>query len=69
MEFVRLIAKSTIDEYMFKLQQKKLKEINQYISQKNLMSRDTLKELLSMFGDVREESGFGFFIAPKETQT
>jgi hypothetical protein len=68
-EFVKLIAKNTIDEYMFKLQQRKLKEINQYIGQKNLMSRNTLKELLSMFGDVNEEPGFGFFISPRGDAT
>jgi SNF2 family DNA or RNA helicase len=65
-EFVRLIAKDSIDEYIFKLQQQKLMEINQYIGQKNLMSRNSLKELLSMFGDVSEKPGLGFSIKPRK---
>lgn len=62
MEYVRLMAKDTIDEWIFDLQVKKTKEINKYISKKNFMVRDTIGELLAMFGDVTEGPGGGFWI-------
>lgn len=67
MEYVKLMAKDTIDEWIFDLQNKKTKEINKYISNQNFMTRDTIKELLAMFGDVSEGPDGGFWVKTNKT--
>lgn len=63
MEIVKLIAKGTIDDWMHDLQERKSKKISEYISEKNLMQLDTLKELLAGWGDINEADGGGYLIS------
>lgn len=62
MEYVKLMAKDTIDEWIFNLQKKKTEEINKYISRQNFMTKNPIKELLAMFRDVTERLDGGFWV-------
>ncbi|OQD86592.1 hypothetical protein PENANT_c007G01402 [Penicillium antarcticum] len=62
-EYVKLITKSTIDELLLTTQRRKTRQISTVMSQKALTSTNTMKELLSMFGDVTETVGGGFQIS------
>ncbi|OQE45050.1 hypothetical protein PENCOP_c002G08413 [Penicillium coprophilum] len=56
-EYVQLIVKGSIDTWMISLQKKKTKNIRQ------LLSADSLKEILRPSGDVREKPNGGFSIS------
>lgn len=55
-----LMVKWSIDDWMEKTQKRKAKEISEVLSQNVLMDRNTLKELLQMFGTVTDDSRNGF---------
>ncbi|OQE44262.1 hypothetical protein PENCOP_c002G01841 [Penicillium coprophilum] len=59
-ECVMLMVKSSIDDWMDKTQKRKAKEISEVMSQNVLMDRNTLKELLEMFGEATEDPKKGF---------
>ncbi|KAJ5091919.1 hypothetical protein NUU61_006789 [Penicillium alfredii] len=62
-EYVKLIIKGAIDEYMLKLQKEKTAKINTVMSQEALNGRDEVKKLLEMFCDLGEKDGGGFWIS------
>ncbi|KGO41713.1 Helicase, C-terminal [Penicillium expansum] len=59
-ECIMLMVKWSIDDWMEKTQKRKAKEISEVLSQNVLMDRNTLKELLQMFGTVTDDSRNGF---------
>ncbi|OQE00597.1 hypothetical protein PENVUL_c049G05732 [Penicillium vulpinum] len=62
-ECIMLIVKSSIDEWMDSIQKRKAKEIGEIMSQNVLMDRNTLKELLEMFGEVTEDPTTGYRVS------
>lgn len=71
MECVKLLAASSLDEYMHGIQKAKTEDIDQVMSQEVLNDRATIKELLTYFGDVTDVKGGGFKIArhPREQES
>ncbi|RJE26305.1 helicase [Aspergillus sclerotialis] len=61
-QFVKLVIKDTIDEYMLDMQQEKTVEINNTIGDDVLKQRNTIRELMRMFGYGRK--GHGFRVVP-----
>ncbi|KAJ5355842.1 Helicase C-terminal [Penicillium concentricum] len=61
-ECIMLMVKDSIDDWMDKTQKRKAKEIGEVMSQNVLMDRNTLKELLEMFGEVTEDPKKGFAV-------
>lgn len=59
-EFIKLVAKGTIDMKMLELQQKKTENINTVLSNNVLESRDTVQDILEFFGQVTVVEGGGF---------
>ncbi|KAJ5177544.1 Helicase C-terminal [Penicillium coprophilum] len=59
-ECVMLMVNHSIDDWMDRTQKRKAKEIGEVMSQNVLMDRNTLKELLEMFGEVTEDPKKGF---------
>lgn len=59
-EFIKVVAKGTIDDKMLALQKEKTKNIQQVLSLNVLESRDTVKDILGFFGNVTTVEGGGF---------
>ncbi|KAJ5951840.1 uncharacterized protein N7479_010253, partial [Penicillium vulpinum] len=55
-EYVQIVAKASIDRWMISLQEEKSQNIRQ------VLSTDSLKEILGLSGDIREEPNGGFSI-------
>ncbi|KAJ5199655.1 SNF2-related protein [Penicillium cf. griseofulvum] len=68
-ECIMLTVKGSIDDWMDRTQKRKAKEISEVLSQRVLMDRNTLKELLEMFGDVTDDpkKGFRVHLASEDT--
>lgn len=66
MEWVKLVTRGTIDDWILDLQKKKTQEINEYMNQKGLLSREAEISFLSMLGEVTERPGGGFMVKPTE---
>ncbi|KAJ5342512.1 hypothetical protein N7541_011636 [Penicillium brevicompactum] len=65
-EWVKLVAHNTIDDWILSLQTRKTEEINQYMNPKERLSREAAISFLSLFGEVTEQAGGGFMVKPKE---
>lgn len=59
-EFIKVVAKGTIDSKMLDLQKSKTANIQQVLSLNVLESRDTVKDILGFFGKVTSVEGGGF---------
>ncbi|CAI7611743.1 unnamed protein product [Penicillium glandicola] len=55
-EYVQVVAKGSIDTWMINLQKEKTRNIHQ------LLNTDSLKEILGLSGDIREQPNGGFSI-------
>ncbi|KAJ5199656.1 hypothetical protein N7491_009546 [Penicillium cf. griseofulvum] len=55
-EYVQIVAKGSIDRWMINLQKEKTQNIHQ------LLNSDSLKDILGLSGEIREESNGGFSI-------
>lgn len=66
MEFVKIIIKDSIDEYLLKIQTRKTANISGTMGDEVLKDRDSIIDLLKMFGGaVIEEPAGGIFIQPR----
>ncbi|KAI9928382.1 hypothetical protein MW887_002421 [Aspergillus wentii] len=63
-EFVKIVIRNSVDDRIMKLQRQKTKEINGTIGEGVLEGRETIMELIKMFGTVQEHAGGGFIIIP-----
>jgi hypothetical protein len=54
--YVHIVAKGSIDRWMINIQKEKTQNIHQ------MLSSDSLKEILGLSGDIREEPNGGFSI-------
>ncbi|OQE27022.1 hypothetical protein PENFLA_c006G08544 [Penicillium flavigenum] len=59
-ECIVLMIKQSIDDWMVGTQKRKAKDISEVMSQSVLMDRNTLRELLEMFGEVDDDPQKGF---------
>jgi hypothetical protein len=61
------MIKESIDDWMEGTQKRKAKDISEVMSQRVLMDRNTLRELLEMFGEVDDDpqKGFQVYLPPK----
>ncbi|KAJ6184962.1 hypothetical protein N7519_006263 [Penicillium mononematosum] len=68
-ECIVLMIKESIDDWMMGTQKRKAKDISEVMSQSVLMDRNTLRELLEMFGEVDDDpqKGFQVYLPPKDT--
>lgn len=57
-EFVLLVIKDTIDDYMLDMQQEKTVEIENTMGEKVLKQRESIKDLIKMFGYGRKDHAF-----------
>lgn len=62
-EVVKIIVTGTIDRYLLDIQQRKSEEIKDTIGDEALQQRDTVDNLLKMFGAVPDSQG-GFVLLP-----
>lgn len=61
---VKIVVKKTIDSYLLNMQHEKTEEIQSAIGDDVLKQRKTVKELLDLFGAVRNARGGGFTLVP-----
>ena len=59
-EFIKMVAKGTLDMKMLQLKQEKTENIKTVLSNNVLESRDTVKDILGFFGPVTAVEGGGF---------
>jgi hypothetical protein len=64
-----LMIKRSIDDWMDSTQKRKAKDISEVMSQSVLTDRNTLRELLEMFGEVDDDpqKGFRVYLPSKNT--
>lgn len=60
MEFIKIVAKGTIDDKMLDLQQEKIENIQKVLCLNVLESRGTVKDILEFFGKATSVRGGGF---------
>ncbi|KAJ6144959.1 SNF2 family N-terminal domain-containing protein [Penicillium chermesinum] len=60
-ETVRVVTKGSLDDRMLEIQERKTREIDQYMGSSATTERSLVKELLEIFGDVRDD-GKNFII-------
>ncbi|KAJ6147484.1 hypothetical protein N7497_009466 [Penicillium chrysogenum] len=68
-ECIMLMIKRSIDDWMDSTQKRKAKDISEVMSQSVLTDRNTLRELLEMFGEVDDDpqKGFRVYLPSKNT--
>lgn len=64
-EVIKIIVNKTVDEYLLQVQDSKTAEINDTIGDGVLEKRETVEDLLEMFGAVRDCHSGGFILIPE----
>lgn len=64
-EFVKIIVKNTIDDYLVNIQNRKTAEIDGTLADEVLRQRQTVTELLDLFGAVPDSHSGGFILIPE----
>jgi SNF2 family DNA or RNA helicase len=63
-EIVKIVVEATIDTYMIQLQEEKSQNIDEAMGEKALTGRNTVLELMKIFGEVVHLEGGGIEIRP-----
>lgn len=67
-EFVKIVVRGTIDDYLLEVQNRKSVEIDDTIGKEALEQRETIAKLLELFGAVQEGQERGFILMPRRKE-